>query len=754
VNAWTLLGSIGLDSSALKRGLSDAKRQAQASSKQMERDMGGAVGRIERRLNDLGRGMQAVGKNMSLYVTGPIVAAGAAAVTAARQLGEYSDAIIDASAMTGLSTDRLQSFEHVARTAGVSTKSLTNAAMAFQRQLMIGGDESKKFTSSLDALGVSLRDGTGELRTMESMFPEVLAKLADMESGTERNAIALATLGRGAGELIPVLELGSAEIQRLSDEAASLGHVLDIDTLRAANDVRIGMENMTAQLRTAGRSITVSLLPVVMELVEAFTARVVPAVQKVANTVSGLIDWFKGLSDWQRTALGGLVGALAATGPLLMGLGTLLRLLSNARTTVLALKAALVLLSGPGGVLAVIGVAIGALAYAWKNNLGDIQGITKRVMEQVRPLFDGLRETFGKLTEAWNEFARVLGETATPLLRSLQEAFGRLLGNLSEAWTQVGDDVVRALTWLVEKSVIAIEGVLAAITTIISAGASVIENWETVTFWWREMLDGMGYIAQQSGVVILEAMRVASLQTQRAFSVMFEALESGFAFIINAVVDGVNVMVDGINSAFGWTGVEVERVQGVVMTAWAETTDALVAGVDESRRRLAQAQSEIGSEIRHLRSTTVTTIDIIRRGMARGVTAVEAVTEAAEEAGVAVEDLLEPVGLTVEELEAMGPAAEVGVQGAADAIEQELVDMLKETESDFTLDHVRDVIFHEEDNDDMMKVVAMFDRGGDASELSNVLELVTDAWNYFPHEVLGGISPAEKLLEHHKKTRK
>ena len=79
-------------------------------------------------------------------------------------------------------------------------------------------------------------------------------------------------------------------------------------------------------------------------------------------------------------------------------------------------------------------------------------------------------------------------------------------------------------------------------------------------------------------------------------------------------------------------------------------------------------------------------------------------------------------------------------------IEQELVDMLKETESDFTLDHVRDVIYHEEDNDDMMKVVAMFDRGGDASELSNVLELVTDAWNYFPHKVIGGISPAEKLL--------
>ncbi|MDP3697361.1 MAG: hypothetical protein Q8R55_05075 [Candidatus Taylorbacteria bacterium] len=85
-------------------------------------------------------------------------------------------------------------------------------------------------------------------------------------------------------------------------------------------------------------------------------------------------------------------------------------------------------------------------------------------------------------------------------------------------------------------------------------------------------------------------------------------------------------------------------------------------------------------------------------------------------------------------------------------IEHELVDMLKETESDFTLDHVRDAIYNEEENDDMMKVVAMFDRGGDTSELSNVLELVTDAWNYFPHKVLGGISPAEVLLKHKDKS--
>jgi hypothetical protein len=78
-------------------------------------------------------------------------------------------------------------------------------------------------------------------------------------------------------------------------------------------------------------------------------------------------------------------------------------------------------------------------------------------------------------------------------------------------------------------------------------------------------------------------------------------------------------------------------------------------------------------------------------------------------------------------------------------IEQELSELLIETGSEFMLQHIKDAIYHEEDSDDMMKVVAMFDRGGDATELENILELVSDAWNYFPRKALNGLSPAEKL---------
>jgi hypothetical protein len=80
----------------------------------------------------------------------------------------------------------------------------------------------------------------------------------------------------------------------------------------------------------------------------------------------------------------------------------------------------------------------------------------------------------------------------------------------------------------------------------------------------------------------------------------------------------------------------------------------------------------------------------------------------------------------------------------------ELTDMLRLTESDFELADVLDAIYEEEESDDMTKIIAMFDRGGDEGELSDILELITDAWNYFPHKALGELSPAEMITEHQK----
>ena len=86
-------------------------------------------------------------------------------------------------------------------------------------------------------------------------------------------------------------------------------------------------------------------------------------------------------------------------------------------------------------------------------------------------------------------------------------------------------------------------------------------------------------------------------------------------------------------------------------------------------------------------------------------------------------------------------------------IEKELLELLEETKSDFGLEDIKEVIFNEDGQDDLTKVIAMFDCGQGLSEMSAILEVINDAWNYFPHKCLDGLCPMEKILEHNLKNK-
>lgn len=81
-------------------------------------------------------------------------------------------------------------------------------------------------------------------------------------------------------------------------------------------------------------------------------------------------------------------------------------------------------------------------------------------------------------------------------------------------------------------------------------------------------------------------------------------------------------------------------------------------------------------------------------------------------------------------------------------IERELQELLEQAGSKATVEDIKKIVFREGDQGDMMKIVALFDTGSDAVELNTVLGAASDAWNYFPHKTLGGLSPAEKVLEY------
>ncbi len=87
-------------------------------------------------------------------------------------------------------------------------------------------------------------------------------------------------------------------------------------------------------------------------------------------------------------------------------------------------------------------------------------------------------------------------------------------------------------------------------------------------------------------------------------------------------------------------------------------------------------------------------------------------------------------------------------------IEKELKRMLKESQSDFILEDIKDIIFSESSHDCLNDIIAMFDTGKGSLSIEDILENVNEAWNYFPHKVLNGLSPAEKVLEYQQMQQK
>lgn len=83
-------------------------------------------------------------------------------------------------------------------------------------------------------------------------------------------------------------------------------------------------------------------------------------------------------------------------------------------------------------------------------------------------------------------------------------------------------------------------------------------------------------------------------------------------------------------------------------------------------------------------------------------------------------------------------------------IEKDLLELLKENKSDFGIEDIKEIIYNEEDQDDLVQVIAMFDRGQGLAEMDEILEIINDAWNYFSHKSLDGLCPMEKLLEYQK----
>lgn len=181
--------------------------------------------------------MQSIEKGANLAakaVAGIGVAAVGSAAAMIRSQADAADELMKTSRAVGVEVDALSALKYQAELSGVEFSGLATGLRTFNRNARDASEGVGEAVDTFEALGISIFDADGRLRTTQELLYDVADAFAGMEDGVLKTAYAQDLMGRSGAQMINLLNGGSAGIADMRKEAESLGQVLDRDTAEAA----------------------------------------------------------------------------------------------------------------------------------------------------------------------------------------------------------------------------------------------------------------------------------------------------------------------------------------------------------------------------------------------------------------------------------------------------------------------------------------------------------------------------------------
>ncbi len=265
-------------------------------------------------LQKIGDKMQSVGKNMSMYITAPIVAAGAGIAKLVGNAVKYADEIGVMAEKTGMSVESLQQMRHVTNQLDMEFSSIQSTMSAFVNKLKGADSDTGTFTETLRKLHIKVKEN-GQFKDMSNLYAEIIDKLSSMANETERNTMAAALFGRSYMDIVPMLNAGKEELVKLREEALKMGVLTakEIEELRILGDA---WDKIKTHLELVGLRIAVNIAPVIRD-------SLIPALEKIITCLTPILDIIKKMNPQTMIFIAAFAGIIAVIGPLIYLVGGL-----------------------------------------------------------------------------------------------------------------------------------------------------------------------------------------------------------------------------------------------------------------------------------------------------------------------------------------------------------------------------------------------------------------------------------------------
>lgn len=337
--------------------------------------------------------------------------------------GVAADDLNTLSKVTGIGTKDLQKYSYAADLVDVSTESIAKAQKKLAKQIYQVGRYAKGPAEEFETLGVAVTDASGNLRSSEDVFNDVLKSLGEMTNETERDAIAQTLMGKSASELNPLIEDGGKTYKMVSDmmKKYDLDYV-DQETLNKANEFNDSIDKM----KLIG---SVAFAQVGSQL----AGYLAPALEKVVDLVGKFANWLSKLDPAVLTVVGAVAGFVAVLAPLLITIGKVATGISSIINLVNLAGGAIGTLSAGSllPIIAVIGAVIAAGVLLYKN-WDKIKNVAKTVGNAIKT--------------TWTNIKTSISNTINGIKTAISNVWNSIKTNTATMWNAIKEKVTSPFT--------------------------------------------------------------------------------------------------------------------------------------------------------------------------------------------------------------------------------------------------------------------------------------------------------------------
>ena len=560
-----------------------------------------------------------------------LAAASSNANTNVRMMGETFKYCAPIAGALGFSAEDVAEAIGLMANAGIKS---TQAGTALRTIMNNLSGEVKITGAALGEVTIATTNADGSMRDLSDILADCRGAFSQL-SESERAQAAEALVGKNAmSGFLALMNAAPEDIEKLST-------AIDNCDGTAAQMAETMQDNLAGQL-----TILKSQLE---ELAISFGEMLMPAIRAIVSKIQAFVDKLNGMSESQRKAILTIGLIVAALGPLLVIIGTLIskvgvamqgfvKLATGVKKLGVAVKAgtgvfgklgaALGGISAPVlAIVAVVAVLVAAFKHLWDTNeefrnaiTGIWEGIVSKIqafcqgivdrlnalgfdfgsiVDVLKNLWDGLCQFLAPVFEAaFNVVSTVLGTVLDVITGLLDVFIGLFTGNWSQMWEGVKE--IFSGIWD------GITGLFDTALNLLKSLAETVFGWFGTT--WESVWSGIksffetiwnGIVAFFSGIwnAIVSTVTAQINAVKTVVTTVFNAVKTTAITIWNGIKTAITTVVDGIKSKVTSVFESVKSTatnlfKGIKSTAtsvWNGIKTAIVTPIEAARDKIRSA---------------------------------------------------------------------------------------------------------------------------------------------------------------------